>query len=363
MVTLDATRLAKDPSGRFNYPMLLARTIDEAGGDGFAIEYSGYSNPSQVGQGYCCSGEADYCGIANNGQCECPGSTFDATDCESVSDLSDGVALLQQLGAKYTTLTRITTRISPEEMTFDPTFEPWYQPTLFGPLQLLGDQASLSGCESQVMDHAKLADVSAREQCSAMYCGTGQCVTTASGPACACNAGTVAQRFIDLDGQPSVTCVPATPPCDLRAGGDALPDACATASCGEGQCIDRNGVAVCQCNGGAAAVATATALAPLCDTIQVQTQSPGGENFSAPLRQLAVCAPPPPSCESGQKYVQTYSPIVGVDCGDATPAASMMMGMSNGDSGCCQQTRTTPPFGFMFGSLAVLGIILRRRRR
>jgi hypothetical protein len=362
MVTLDSTRLAKDPTGRFNYPMMLARQIDEAGGDAFAIEYSGYSSPSQIGQSSCCSSGVDYCGLANDGQCECPGTTFDATDCESVSDLSDGVTLLQQLGAKYTTLTRITTRISPEEMTFDPTFEPWYQPTLFGSLYLQGSQPSLAGCESQVMDQATLANITAKEACTSMYCGTGQCVTTASGPGCACNAGTVAQRFIDLDGQPSVTCVPATPPCDLRAGGDALPDACATASCGSGQCIDRNGIAVCQCDGGAAAVATATALAPKCDAIQVQTQSPGGENFSSPLRELAVCAPPPPSCDSGQKLVQINSPIVGVDCGNATPDPSMMMGLHNGDSGCCQQTRTTPPFGFVFGSLAVFAIILRRRR-
>ena len=362
MVTIDPTRLAQDLTGRFNYPMLLARTIDEAGGDGFAIEYSGTSTVSTIGQSYCCANSYDVCGIANDGQCQCPGSTFDSADCEAVSDLSDGVTLVEQLAAKYTTLTRITTRISPEEMTFDPAFDPWYSPTLFGPMYLQGQQTSLSGCEGSVVDSARFVNLQAREACTAMYCGTGECVTTASGPACLCNAGTVAQRFTDLDGLPSVTCVPATPPCDLRAGGDQLPDACATASCGDGQCIDRNGVAVCACNSGAAATALATALAPHCDTVQIETNSPGAENFSTPLADLPVCAPPPPTCDSGSKLVRVGSPIVGVDCGNATPAESLMMG-TQGSSGCCQQTRQTPPFGFMFGALFVLGAILRRRRR
>src|SRR5258706_972257 len=120
IVSLDASRLAKDPTGRFNYPMLMARQIDEAGGDGFVVEYSGSSSPSNVSQNYCCSYGYDYCNIANDGQCQCPGTTIDATDCEAVGDLNEGVALLQQLRTEESSLTRLTTRISPEEMTFDP---------------------------------------------------------------------------------------------------------------------------------------------------------------------------------------------------------------------------------------------------
>ena len=361
-VNLDNSRIAVDPNGRFNYPMLLARTIDEAGGDGFALEYQGYSQVSSIGQSYCCSGNYDYCNIANDGQCQCPGSPFDATDCEALPDLTAGVQLLQQLGTKYPVLTRLTTRISPEEMTFDPAFEPDFAPPRSGPLSLYGQQVSLTGCEAQIIDSASYANLVAREQCTAMYCGLGECVTTANGPACLCNAGAVAQRFSDLDGKPSVTCVPATPPVDLRAGGDQLPDSCATASCGDGTCIDRNGIPVCQCNTGMAAGVVGTSLAPHCDAVQVETLTPGAQNYSTPLSQLQVCAPPPPACGGDGKYVLVGYGTAGVDCGNATPPMEMMM-PSASSSGCCQQSRRTPPLGFMAIAIVVMCVVLRRRRR
>jgi hypothetical protein len=361
IVTMDSARLAQDPNGRFNYPQLMARQIDEAGGDGFVVEYSGYSQPSQIGNNYCCTYGYDVCGVGNNGTCECPGTSFDSADCETaIPDINDAVTLLQQLGQKYTNLTRITTRISPEEMTFDPTFEPTYANNQYGAINLYGKQYTLQGCEPQVIDSARYANLVAREACTAMYCGSGECVTTPSGPGCLCNAGTVAQRFIDLDGLPSVTCVPEKPPADLRAGGAQLPDACATASCGDGTCIDRNGVPVCACNTGTAATLVATALAPRCDTVQIETKSPGADNYSAPIADLPVCAPPPPSCAPGYKLSARFSPISGVDCGNMTPSPDQMLPTSNG--GCCQESPHAPPFGFMFGALFVLGTILRRRR-
>jgi hypothetical protein len=41
LVTLDAEALSWDRAGRVNYPMLLARAIDEAGGDAFVAEFQG----------------------------------------------------------------------------------------------------------------------------------------------------------------------------------------------------------------------------------------------------------------------------------------------------------------------------------
>lgn len=154
-----------------------------------------------------------------------------------------------------------------------------------------------------------------------MYCGAGQCVTTAEGAGCACDAGYVARRFLDLDAFPSVTCIPRTPTVDLGAGGLELPDACAGFDCGMGTCIDRNGVPVCECNGGAAAVAGPTGPIPTCHPIDELTRTPGGEDFSQPLRALTVCAAPLPSCEPGGWYGRVESPRVGVDCGDSTPTA------------------------------------------
>ncbi|MDQ3338360.1 MAG: DUF2330 domain-containing protein [Myxococcota bacterium] len=356
-VTLDSTRLAVDPDGRNNYPMLLARTIDEHGGDAFVIEYSGPSSPSLVGTGNCC-GSTDVCNIANDNQCQCPGNEIDAKDCTGLTDLADGVALLKSLGMKYPSLTRITTRISPEEMLFDPTYAPDFRGGATGTLSLVGKQSSLAACADDVVDAAAYAAVQARQGCAAMYCGPqGQCVTTASGAACACGEGTVAQQFVDLDGKPSVTCVPATTPVDLRAGGAVLPDACATASCGDGTCIDRNGIAVCACAPNTAARATATA-APSCAAIELETSTPGAENFTGALASLDVCAPPPPSCEPGAKYMRVETPRLGVNCGDANPPEDMQT-TGYSDGGCCGAT-SLPPLTVAW-TLLVLGWLVRRR--
>lgn len=361
VVTVNGDRLARDPAGRLNYPMVLARTIDEAGGDAFAIEYRGNAPQSTIGTSSCCTGEFDMCHVGNNGQCECPGSSLDLNDCAGTGDLADGITLVNNLSYKYTTLTRITTRISPEEMTFDPTYEPDFTTSgLYGPLRLYGNQASLATCASAVVDQAAYAAAEAREGCAAMYCGpAGQCVTTQAGPACQCNAGSVAQRFIDLDNKPSITCVPATPPADLRAGGDVLPDACAGQSCGNGQCADRNGIAVCVCDAGAAATLGAS-LAPRCAPVEHVTQTPGAENFSDALRTLAVCAPPPPSCGPYGLLERVGTERPGVACGNTDPAPDQTYPKPS--SGGCQEMKNTPPVGFVLGTWFVLAMMLRRRR-
>ena len=320
-VTVDANQIAKDSAGRINYPMVLARTVDEAGGDAFVIEYRGSSVRANFGNNSCCSlSGADFCGLGDNTKCECPGSEFDAQDCASQGDLLDGVALVDALAQKYPVLTRITTRVSAEEMRFDPTYErDTSGVTQFGRLALRGKQASLSGCGSRVIDAEKYREASATGDCASLYCGQGSvCTTTHLGAACQCQAGTVAQRFGDLDGTASVTCVPAVPPVDLRAGGLALPDACAGVSCGNGSCIDRNGVAVCACDPGSAARAS-TGKAPFCETILDTTHTPGALDYSDSLRSLDVCAPPPPSCGKDGWLVKTGSSNPGVDCGGTQP--------------------------------------------
>ncbi len=363
VVTIDPNRLASDPAGRFNYPMVLARTIDEAGGDGFAIEYRGNPSPSTVGVGPCCNDQYDLCNIGHDNQCECPRDSYDQADCAAQGDLVDGVALLDMLGKTYASLTRITTRISPEEMTFDPTFQPDYVNGATGPMHVHGSQPSLANCRGDVRDAATYQAIETRQNCAAVYCGpNSQCVTTASGPACACGEGTVAQQFIDLDEQPSIACVPVTPPADLRAGGDVLPDACVTATCGSGQCTDRNGIAVCTCDANTAAAVGVTS--PSCLPILAMTQSPGADDYSEALRGLDVCAPTPTSCGEYGWLENAGSTRPGLDCGNATPPDWMTHPRSTGGWGCgCQQTSDTSPFAFAAGAGIVLVLISRRRRR
>ncbi|MCW5806985.1 MAG: DUF2330 domain-containing protein [Deltaproteobacteria bacterium] len=370
VVSIDAGRIAQDGSGRANYPMVLARTIDEAGGDGFAIEYRGSPlRPNFGQQSGCCGGGFDSCFLGGNGQCECPRDEFDRADCEALGDIVEGVALVDDLASRYSAVTRLTTRVSPEEMTFDPTFEPDFTSPLGGRLVARGSQASLAGCRAAVMDRAAFAVVDATQACAATYCGPGsQCVTTtASGAACVCEAGRVAQMFVDLDGKPSVTCVPRVPPVDLGAGGLQLPDACRNVSCGLGQCIDRNGVPACQCDAGAAAAPGPTGKTPVCTPIVLETASPGAEDFSAGLEALQVCAPPPPSCGSGGWLTQHASPRPGVDCGNAQPEPLLTIEppeiKCEGFWGCGCQGGGDPFGGLAIGGAVVALLVGKRRRR
>jgi len=364
IVTLDGARLAQDPRGRLNYPMLLARTIDEAGGDGFAIEYRGGSVRPTFGNS-CCGDAFDRCSIGGDGQCQCPGDAFDQTDCADQGDLLDGVALLDALATAHPTLTRITTRVSPEEMTFDPQFEIDYGAALSGRLTLRATQPSLARCRPSVIDQPKLAEVDALQGCAAVYCGLGaHCVTTAAGAGCDCGDGTVAQQFIDLDGKPSVTCVPQTPTCDLRAGGDPLPDACAGVDCGAGKCHDRNGIPVCACDAGAGAVA-GIATAPRCSPIQRSSQTPGAQDFSEGLRALDVCAPPPPTCGDNGYLVHTGTSRPGVACGVVDPPLIDQVPWNKPDCGAfgcggCDGARG--PLSSVIVVWIALGLVLLRRR-
>lgn len=375
VVEVPPGRIATDPAGRLNYPMVLARTIDEGGGDAFAIEYRGGAARPEFGQGSggpfggCCGNAYDACFLEGNGQCECPRDDFDRADCEAQGDLVEGVALLDDLNARYTTLTRITTRVSPEEMRFDPTFEPDHGAPWFGAKITNASQPSLAACEGAVIDKAAYADIQDRQTCASVYCGLGsQCVTTAQGPACACAPGTVAQRFTDLDSRASVTCVPETPTVDLRAGGEQLPDACAAVSCGSGRCVDRNGVAVCACDDGAAAVA-GTGDAPRCAPIVRRTNTPGALDFSESLRKLDVCAPPPPSCGSDGWLVHVGTPNAGVACSaDVDPVPSQLRPppkptCERGGTFCQGSPDSSSTVPTIAASWLVLGLLVRRRRR
>ncbi len=377
VVTIDEARIARDTANRVNYPAVLARTIDEAGGDGFVIEYRGAGlTPQFGGPGGCCddNNTFDRCSIRDDAQCQCPGTALDANDCSDQTDLLDGVQLLKDLAAKHTHLTRITTRVSAEEMTFDPTFEPHFEAPLDGVLQINGLQASLDACSSAVIDKDEMFLADAAQACAATYCGPhGRCVATASGPACLCEPSYVAQRYTDLDGADAVTCVPRMPPVNLRANGEQLPDACAAVSCGTGDtCIDRNGTPVCACAAGKAAVAGPKN--PNCEGIIVDTDTPGADDYSDALRDLAVCAPAVPTCGPGGWYVKRTVTNKGVDCGGTqppvwrtweTPAPSCDNDVFDACMGCDTQSGGSEgaPLMVLAMSSLVGVVVLRRRRR
>jgi hypothetical protein len=298
-----ADRLSFDIRARSNYPMVLARLVDEAGGHAFVAEYRGdlptYSPNAEV---ECCSEWDDRCALANNNLCECPMTDWDQTDCaQAAPGILDLVTLVGGLQSRHSRLTRLVTRISPEEMTFDPVFEPDPGAKYLRPIhQEL--RYTVEDCASDVLyPHQYWLSVS-REACTSVYCGPqGRCEPLDNGEAgCACEPGWVAQAFTDLDGGPSITCVPEQPPTDLGLGLN-LPDACGGIDCGLGTCVDRNGFAACSCDPETVAETPLPGASPFCTPLQLPTNSselasPGAERFSEALRTLEVCLPIAPHC-------------------------------------------------------------------
>jgi MYXO-CTERM domain-containing protein len=395
LVTIDESKISEDILGRRNYPMVLARAVDDAGGDGFVVEYARNAPYFQIsGDSSCCDGYGDdFCDIGGDNLCQCPGADFDMSDCETIPGLLEGVGLMNQLAEQHSYLTRLTTRVSAHEMTFDPMFEatPENPGQNNGALIVTGQRNTLDACSSAVIDTEEYAAIEALQGCAAIYCGPGTCAATSEGAGCSCDAGTTAQVFLDLDGERSVTCVPNQHTVDLSAGGVDLPDACASVSCGMGSCLEIGGFATCACDPGNAAVVQEGSGTPVCASIQASSGSPGAEDFSAPMSDIEVCRPLPPLCpDEGWYEANPLLKIQGVNCDDWTPSADQLTvppaptcdgetsagpstdsdesdsdtspSTGQDDEGCGCATKPRDPLGWLH--LALLGplLLLRRRR-
>ncbi len=132
LATINQEWLSSDSDGRINYPMVLSRAIDEAGGKSFVAEYVGAAPFADFDQGTgCCTAGFDLCNLGGDGVCSCPNSGFDAVDCEEDGPaLLEGAAFIDGLAQKYSSLTRLTTRMSAEDMDYDPVFKPEDSTTL-----------------------------------------------------------------------------------------------------------------------------------------------------------------------------------------------------------------------------------------
>jgi hypothetical protein len=365
--------LSADSSGRLNYPMLLNRAVDEAGGKSFVAEYSGPPVLVDFDQGTgCCTAGFDICGIEGDGVCSCPGNPLDDVDCPNADELIAGADLINGFAAKHSSLTRLTTRMSAEDMSYDPIFEPDSEFPAFGRLSLSNTVTSLSRCEDDIIATQQYEEILATRDCASVYCGTGSCVITESGAACECGQGTTARRYIDLDGQGSVTCVPDESPVDLAAGGIALPDVCATVDCGAGACLDVGGFPTCQCDPGSAGAQSGLEAAPRCEAIVAYSNSSGADDFTKALITVPICAPKPPSC--GQYGWHTERAVVGgtrgFECAYSVPSEAEQaevapptcadLGRRENSSGCATET-TSSLSGIGFFGLLVIFTFRRRR--
>ncbi len=306
-------------AGRSNYPMLLSRVVDEAGGNAFAKEYVG-QGPVFVDQTGCCSQGNDWCYAGGDGVCQCPEADFDAADCAAEEELVEAVSMARSLSEQYSVFTRLTTRVSPDEMTFNPEFRPAEDPIGAMRLRLVGTRYQFGSCGDRVIDQDALEQWTEVDPCASMYCDYGECVITNLGAGCACDEGFVARTFLDADGQTSLTCVPEVNTVDFAAGGIDVPDACDGASVSNGSCVDVGGFAAVACDDGLAAAMGPSiggvATLPACAEIERSSGGPGARNFTRELQDLDVCAPPPPACPANGWLEEREVTIEGVDCGD-----------------------------------------------
>ncbi|WP_437933549.1 DUF2330 domain-containing protein [Sorangium sp. So ce341] len=218
-----------------NWTALVARGVDEAGGRGFVTEMSGPT--TDIAEQLRNTMSSDEAQVA-------------ARD-----------ALLPLLESNAT-ITRLYTRLSPEEMTVDPIFRRTDGPAVSN-VRVLSrhvDGRDLCG-------DAPGAVPASASPCDFAACGAGGLcrVVEVGGGAqpvagCACVPGTTARTTFDPSGRPTVTCQ------DLRMsflnpGDRALPDAppladpCATFDCGpHGECVPMNMTPTCRCSTGYVAV-------------------------------------------------------------------------------------------------------------
>jgi hypothetical protein len=318
LIKIDSAQVSNDSFNRVNYPMLLTRSIEDAGAGAFVAEYNGPPPTYQDPTG-CCSQGADWCSVGGDGECQCPTADFDATDCADQEDIVGAVTTAQDLASRYSTVTRLTTRMSPEEMDFDLQFEPLSgnNGLLYpnGPLVLHGKRNTLTYCQTDVIDDAEYAAITDVQDCASVYCGQGTCVATKDGGiGCACNDGFVGRKFTDLDGKPSITCVPSVGTVDFSAGGIEIPDVCSTHDqLVSGTCTPVGGFVTSACDPGYAAVLNSTDL-PGCSEITASSESPGGQQMTKGIAAIGVCAPRAPSCSSDGWLERLQVSIPGVQC-------------------------------------------------
>ncbi len=288
-----------------NYLSLVARKIDEAGGHGFVTEYA---QPT----------ENLLPMIQNSGV---PGGP----DSPAAKARDELIELLQ----RNPYVTRLYTRLSPEEMDIDP---------LFGPAE--GEDVSNI---HQLEDPTCGGEQDAPQPCAFQACGAGgHCGVAEAGAGCACAEGAVAR--VVPGSQPRVSCV------DLRlnfaalatldVGVISLPNPCeGNDMCGaNGECLSLNGSATCRCAQGFIAVTT----------------------FNEEGMATPTCAEPTEAIPA-EFYREAQLPEPNLPYpGRRTPIRGGVAGTGGGGMGGCSSVPGAPHSSWWL--LTLLPLALRRRR-
>ena len=244
-ITIADDQILYDPSTwpiRTNWTSLVARGVDAAGGQGWVTELAGTTTEMQA--------------LLDS---QIASDNFATPEDEEAANALAGVL------HEHPYLTRFYSRLSAEEMTFDP---------IFG--RSAGDDVSRMRQLSREVGGVDLCPdvpVSA-DPCTFVTCGAGGTCRTVTQEdengyettvaACGCVPGATARTTFAPDGSATVICqdqrMSFLNPGDNEAGAEALPDPCATFDCGaNGSCVPMNMTPTCVCDKGFVAVGSLTA--------------------------------------------------------------------------------------------------------
>ena len=213
-----------------NWTQLVARAVDEQGGRGWVVEQAGSSEQIQT--------------------------FLEDTFTRDEEQEAARRALLDLFkGKPY--LTRLYTRVSPEEMSYDPIFKRSAKPDVPRERQLPYVE-ELCDFEQQPPPWTP---------CDFAACGQlGLClpVETQDLVACACAPGATARTTFDPAGQVTVACqdqrMSFMNPGEKDESGDTFTDPCVDFSCGDhGHCVSMNLTPTCECEEGYVAVGSLSA--------------------------------------------------------------------------------------------------------
>jgi hypothetical protein len=204
----------------FNYYQQISRRVDESGGRAFITERA---QPSSTIRGLVAP-----VAVLNNAPPSADGTTpgMDVTK-----------EALGEVLARHAYITRMYTRINPEEMTEDPMFVAVDKPDFDGVI----DQSTL------VFDSCGAGP----RPCASTYCGNDSaCATTESSiDGCVCGTGMVARQIPGGSGVPTVFCQ-----ANINMHDEDALNACFGFDCGAGTCHNIGGAPTCACDEGFAAV-------------------------------------------------------------------------------------------------------------
>ncbi|MBV70445.1 MAG: hypothetical protein CMH52_03765 [Myxococcales bacterium] len=316
-----------------NYLPLVARKVDAAGGKGFVTELAEPTErlvemvrdsvvPDRVGQ-----------------------EGIDARDA------------LAELLASKPYITRLYTRLSPEEMDIDPIFERIDGPDVSN-IHVIESERNAE--EENLCDNGELPEVDA---CAFEACGAGgRCaeLDQAQGQqraGCACVDGTIARAGFDPQGRQIVSCGDARidfSSAPMDSGQIQFPDLCSSGNfCGQnGECLTLNGFPACRCQQGFVAIPNIDAQGMLTPTCVASTAANMLDLSSIELREPNLPYPgrvtamdPMPVDMVDDQMDMTQEPI-----DPATRPQGMMT--SSGSGGGCQS------HGPQSGSLWMLMVLI-----